>query len=78
MQCLRGGLHRCEKMESAGADKYDETAVAMIALLKYGTGVPFNRLEGLQRTSGDAAAGDDAVGPDGCRRRNCFGRCWWS
>jgi len=34
--------------ETAGADKYDETAVAMIALLKYGTGVPFKRQERLQ------------------------------
>src|SRR5258708_10728138 len=34
--------------ESAGPDKYDATAVAMIALLKYGTGVPFNRLERLE------------------------------
>ncbi len=34
--------------KTAGPDKYDETAVAMIALLKYGTGVPFNRLEKLQ------------------------------
>jgi hypothetical protein len=33
---------------TAGEDKYDETAVAMIALLKYGTGVPFKRLERLQ------------------------------
>jgi transposase len=33
---------------SAGPDKYDVTAVAMIALLKYGTGVPFKRLERLQ------------------------------
>jgi transposase len=33
---------------SAGTDKYDATAVAMIALLKYGTGVPFNRLERLE------------------------------
>ena len=32
-----------------GADKYDTTAVAMIALLKYGTGVPFQP---------DGAAGD--------------------
>src|ERR1700685_1165344 len=28
-----------------GTDKYDTTAVAMIALLKYGTGMPFNRME---------------------------------
>jgi len=31
-----------------GPAKYEETAVAMIALLKYGTGVPFKRLERLQ------------------------------
>ena len=43
-----GEVFTAEEPESAGADKYDETAVAMIALLKYGTGVPFNRLEGLQ------------------------------
>ena len=28
---------------SAGPEKFDATAVAMIALLKYGTGMPFNR-----------------------------------
>jgi transposase len=32
----------------AGETKYDVTAVAMIALLKYGTGVPFKRLERLE------------------------------
>jgi transposase len=34
----------------AGADsgKYDATAGSMIGLLKYGSGLPFNRLEGLQ------------------------------
>lgn len=34
--------------EAAGDEKYDATAIAMIALLKYGTGVPFKRLERLQ------------------------------
>jgi transposase len=34
--------------ETAGPNKYDATAVAMIALLKYGTGVPFKRLERLE------------------------------
>lgn len=34
--------------EAAAGDKYDATAVAMIALLKYGTGVPFKRLEKLE------------------------------
>jgi transposase len=38
--------------ETAGGDKYDETAVAMIALLKYGTGVPFKRQERLQAQLG--------------------------
>jgi transposase len=34
--------------EAAGDEKYDATAIAMIALLKYGTGVPFKRLERLE------------------------------
>jgi rubredoxin len=34
--------------EVVGDDKYAATAVAMIALLKYGTGVPFKRLERLE------------------------------
>jgi hypothetical protein len=29
----------------AGTEKYDETAAAMIAQLRYGSGVPFKRLE---------------------------------
>jgi hypothetical protein len=33
---------------SAGAEKFDATAVATIALLKYGTGMPFNRMERLE------------------------------
>ncbi len=32
----------------AGGRKYDATAGSMIGLLKYGSGLPFNRLEGLQ------------------------------
>jgi transposase len=35
-----------------GAAKYDMTAVAMIALLKYGTGMPFNRMERLETQLG--------------------------
>jgi len=31
-----------------GPDKYDETAAAMIAQLKYGSGIPFYRLERLE------------------------------
>jgi transposase len=53
----------CGQVFTAGAeppsepDKYDTTAVAMIALLKYGTGVPFNRMERLEDTTGDSIAG---------------------
>jgi hypothetical protein len=32
-----------------GAEKYDETAAALIALLRYGLGLPFHRLERLGR-----------------------------
>ena len=32
-----------------GNKKFDETVASMIALLKYGRGFPFNRLDGLQR-----------------------------
>src|ERR1700689_4056076 len=35
-----------------GAGKYDLTAVGMIALLKYGTGMPFNRMERLETQLG--------------------------
>jgi hypothetical protein len=31
-----------------GPEKFDATSASMIALLRYGTGVPWNRLEGLQ------------------------------
>ena len=48
----------CEKTFQAppppgvGYAKYDETVASMIALLKYGSGVPFYRLEGLERNLG--------------------------
>ena len=38
--------------QGVGEEKYDETAAAMIALLKYGSGVPFYRLEGLEASLG--------------------------
>lgn len=43
-----GQIFTAEAPEAAGADKYDATAIAMLALLKYGTGTPFHRLERLQ------------------------------
>jgi transposase len=45
-------MFTAEEPPNVGADKYDTTAVAMIALLKYGTGVPFNRMERLETQLG--------------------------
>lgn len=38
--------------EGVGEKKYDETAAAMIGLLRYGSGVPFYRLAGLEENLG--------------------------
>jgi transposase len=38
--------------EGVGEKKYDATAAAMIALLRYGSGLPFNRIEKLERSAG--------------------------
>ena len=52
LERLRCGL--CQEVYEApppagmGEDKRDKTAVSIVALLKYGSGVPFYRLEGLQ------------------------------
>ena len=47
-----GQVFTADAPATAGPDKYDATAVAMIALMKYGTGVPFNRLERLEQQLG--------------------------
>ena len=49
---LCGEVFTAKLPDEAGNTKYDETAGAMIALLKYGCGLPFNRLEGLQDSLG--------------------------
>ena len=52
MQKLR--CHMCGKVftapapEGIGEEKYDPTVASMIGLLKYGSGLPFNRLQRLQ------------------------------
>ncbi len=52
LECLRCGL--CGEVstaaipQEASREKYDARAGAMIGLLKYGSGLPFNRLQGLQ------------------------------
>jgi hypothetical protein len=41
-------VYTAPEPEGVGPEKYDETAAAMIAQLKYGSGTPFYRLEQLQ------------------------------
>ena len=43
-----GQVFTAQEPEGVGPEKYDETAAAMIAQLKYGSGVPFHRLEKLE------------------------------
>ena len=49
---LCGEVYEAEAPQEVGEKKYDESAAAMIALLKYGSGVPFYRLEGLEASLG--------------------------
>ena len=63
---LRATVHRFERFrcnicgevftaripEDLGDEKYDETVASSIALLKYGSGLPFHRLERLQEAHG--------------------------
>lgn len=52
LQSLRcngcGQLYDAPAPEGAGPEKFDETATAMIAQLKYGSGLPWKRLEALE------------------------------
>jgi hypothetical protein len=49
---LCGEVFTAQPPEGVGKDKYDESSAAMIGLLKYGTGLPFNRLDRLQARLG--------------------------
>ena len=49
---LCGDVFEAEAPEGVGEKKYDETAAAMIGLLRYGSGVPSYRLEGLEASLG--------------------------
>ena len=57
-ECDRLRCNLCGEVFTAAAPpgvgdrKYDESAAAMVAMLRYGTGLPFNRLEKLQGTMG--------------------------
>ncbi len=46
--CEQGTVYEKAPPAETGGPKYDATAGSMIGLLKYGSGLPFNRLEGLQ------------------------------
>lgn len=45
---LCGEIFTAKTPEDIGNEKYDAASAAMIALLKYGSGLPFNRLQQLQ------------------------------
>jgi len=49
---LCGATFTAAMPENIGDEKYDEGSGSMIALLKYGSGLPFNRLEALQACLG--------------------------
>jgi transposase len=45
---LCGEVFTAPAPQGVGNDKYDATATSMVGLLKYGAGLPFNRIEKLQ------------------------------
>jgi transposase len=47
-----GQVFTAEQPQGVGSEKYDETAAAMIAQLKYGSATPFYRLEQLETQLG--------------------------
>jgi transposase len=49
---LCGQIFTAKAPKDIGDEKYDETTGAIISLLKYGSGLPFHRLENLQQSLG--------------------------
>jgi transposase len=49
---LCGEVYTAQAPADVGEEKYEDTAAAMIAQLKYGSGMPFYRLEHLQQSLG--------------------------
>jgi hypothetical protein len=49
---LCGDVFTAPSPEGVGEEKYDEKAISMVGLLKYGTGLPFSRIEKLQEGMG--------------------------
>lgn len=44
-----GFVYSAQPPEEGRGPKYDETAISMLAILRYGSGMPFHRLDQLQR-----------------------------
>ena len=49
---LCGDIHTAAAPEDVGEDKYDASVAAMLGILKYGMGMPFKRIETLQKQLG--------------------------
>jgi hypothetical protein len=49
---LCGNVYTASAPPEAGEKKYDESAASMIAMLRYGSGFPWNRLENLEDSLG--------------------------
>jgi transposase len=47
-----GELYQAAPPEGVGEEKYDASVAAMVAQLKYGMGMPFERIEKLQKQLG--------------------------
>jgi transposase len=84
---LCGEVYTAAAPEGVGQEKYDATASAMVGLLRYGTGLAFNRIEKLQEGFGiplpvatqwdlvEGAAETYSPAHEALIRRGAQGRC---
>jgi transposase len=75
-----GQVFTAEPPEDIGEQKYDATAIAMIALLKYGAGVPFTRLERIEGQLGiplSAATQWELVAQGAALKKPAFDHLIW-
>ena len=49
---LCGEVHTAQLPEEAGPDKYDPSVASIIATLRYGEGLPWNRIQRIQQSAG--------------------------
>lgn len=49
---LCGKLEKAKLPEEAGPEKYDPTVASIVATLRYGQGMPWNRIQELQKSAG--------------------------